>query len=62
MKNNELKKLIDKLSYSELSDMLMEYAQQDKPFEKNFKNFIERKIKDVCEEDVREEVTMNQSS
>lgn len=56
MNNNKLKQLIDQLSYSELSDMLMEYAQQDKLFKKNFKNFIERKIKDVCEEDVREEV------
>ena len=54
--NEELRKLIEKLNYNELVDILIEYTEQDKSFAKDFTNLIEVKLTNDGEENAREEV------
>lgn len=56
MKTKDLKETIQKLSYNELVDSLIEYAKTDKSFGKAFYQLIEDKQKAGGEEEAREEV------
>lgn len=56
MKTKDLKEALQKMSYNELVDSLMEYAQKDKSFAKAFYQLVEDKLKTGGEEDAREEV------
>lgn len=56
MKTKDLKEALQKMSYNELVDTLMEYAKKDKAFAKAFYQLVEDKLKAGGEEDAREEV------
>lgn len=56
MKTKDLKEVLQKMSYNELVDTLMEYAKKEKTFAKAFYQLVENKLKAGGEEDAREEV------